>query len=208
MNVADDSIFRPFPNHPRQAQTNGGLNLIYHGTVFQRYGLDLVLQAMARLRQEMADTHFTILGVGNEMEALKRLASELNLNDQVTFHCNLRPAEELPELIGKADVGVVAYRNDRFTDGLVPTKLMEYAALGLPSIAARTTAIARYFDDSMVEFFTPGSLEDLAHAIARLYHVHGRLEELAKGIQKFNQSYNWGKFGVEYVALLERLRTR
>jgi glycosyltransferase involved in cell wall biosynthesis len=208
MNVADDSIFRRPPNQARQAQTNGSLHLIYHGTVFQRYGLDLVLQAMARLRQEVRDIHLTILGRGDQMAVLMRLAEELKLNDQVTFHWEFRPAEELPRIIMTADTGIVAYRNDPFTDGLVPTKLMEYAALGLPAIAARTTGISRYFDGTMVEFFTPGNVDDLARCIINLHNDRARLAQLAQGIQKFNQRYNWTKLGAEYVALVEKLNTR
>jgi glycosyltransferase involved in cell wall biosynthesis len=163
---------------------------------------------MVRVRQEVDHIHFSILGIGDHLEALLRLVEELKLRNQVTFHTKLRPAEELPEFIRKANVGVVPYRNDPFTDGVVPTKLMEYAALGLPSIAAKTTAIANYFDDSMVEFFAPGSVEELARCITRLYTDRPRLAQLARGIEKFNRQYNWTNLGAEYVALVEQLRTR
>src|SRR5438874_8438514 len=32
-----------------------------------------------------------------------------------------------------------SYRRDVFTDGILPTKLLEYVALGIPAIVARTT---------------------------------------------------------------------
>ena len=208
MNVADDAIFRPPANRRRQNRADGKLRLIYHGVVTQRYGLDLVLCTMARLRRDAPDVHLTILGRGDQIETLMRLADELNLNNQVTFHWEIRPAEELPEIILAADAGIVPYRNDHFTDGLIPTKLMEYAALGLPAIAARTTAISRYFDNTMVEFFMPGCVDDLARSIMRLYNDPARLAQLAQGIQKFNQGYNWTKISAEYVALVERLNAR
>lgn len=208
MNVADDAIFLPPANRPRYNRTYRGLRLIYHGSIKQHYGLDLVLFTMAQIRRDSPDVHLTILGRGDQIETLMRLADELDLNNQVTFHCELRPAEELPEIILAADAGIVPYRNDPFTDSLIPTKLMEYAALGLPSIAARTTAISRYFDATMVEFFTPDSVDDLARSIMRLYNGRARLAQLAQGIQKFNQGYNWTKIGAEYVALVERLNTR
>jgi glycosyltransferase involved in cell wall biosynthesis len=208
MNVADDKIFGPPSEPPRPARTGGSLRLIYHGTVTRRYGLDLVLEALARLREDALNVHLTILGGGDYIGNLMRLADELDLNDQVTFHHRLRPAEELPEIILAADMGVVPYRNDPFTDGLVPTKLMEYAALGLPSIAARTTAIVHYFDDTMVEFFTPGSVDDLAGCIMKLYADRTLLTKLAKGAERFIRRYNWAKISTEYVALVDRLGAR
>jgi glycosyltransferase involved in cell wall biosynthesis len=206
MNVADDNIFQPPATRPRQTQTDGSLRLIYHGTVTQRYGLDLVLHAIARLHREAPDIHMTILGWGREMQTLISLVDELGLNDQVTIHWEVRPAEELPKIILTADAGVVPYRNDPFTDGLIPTKLLEYAALGLPSVAARTTAIAKYFDETMVEFFAPGSVESLVRSIMRLYTERTRLAELGQGIQRFNERFNWTKLSAEYVALVEALR--
>lgn len=208
MNVADEKIFKRPLNKARQAQSGEGLRLVYHGMVTYRYGLDLVLQAIARLRPEMPDIYFTLLGDGLYIKTLMHLADELDLGDQVTLNWRFLPAEKLPGVILNADVGVVPYRNDPFTDGLVPTKLMEYAALGLPSIAARTTAIEAYFADTMVEFFEPGDLDDLVRCIRGLYENPERLTELARGSEKFNQRYNWASISAEYVALVERLGTR
>jgi len=213
MNVADDAIFlRPDGRDPALAGAGangsgrtGGLRLIYHGAVVERYGLDLALRAMALLEDQAPDIHLTILGRGDYMESLRRLAAELKLDGRVAFHHELRPAEELPAIILQADAGIVPYRDDPFTDGLLPTKLMEYAALGLPSIAARTTAIERYFEGTMAALFTPNSVEDLAGVLKELYTDRDRLAALARRADAFNRTYNWTKIGAEYVALVERL---
>jgi glycosyltransferase involved in cell wall biosynthesis len=78
----------------------------------------------------------------------------------------------------------------------------------LPSIVARTSAISAYFDETMVQFFTPGDVEELARCILTLYSDRARLAQLAQGVEKFNQHYNWAKLGAEYVALVERLSAR
>lgn len=44
-----------------------------------------------------------------------------------------RPAEELPRIILTADAGVVPYRNDPFTDGLLLTRLMGLCCFGSAS---------------------------------------------------------------------------
>lgn len=208
MNVADNAIFRPSAGIAKRTQCKDSLRLIYHGQVTQRYGLDLVLQAMAHLRQKAPGVHLTILGRGDHMNALVCLADELKLIDRVAFHDEIRPVEELPKTILRFDAGVVPYRNDPFTDDLLPTKLMEYAALGVPAIAARTTAIASYLDETMVLFFTPDEPNDLARCILTLYSDPKRLAQLAEGIRKFNQRYDWTKMSAEYVALVERLGMR
>lgn len=205
MNVADDDIFQRPSNGSSPPQSDKGLHLIYHGMVTYRYGLDLILQAMAQLCPELPGIHFTLVGDGHYMKTLMRLADELGLNDQVTLRWGFLPAEDLPTIILNADAGIVPYRNDPFTDGLVPTKLMEYAALGLPCIAARTTAIEAYFSGAMVEFFEPDDLDGLVRCIRLLYNNPERMVELRDGSQKFNEQYNWTKIGTEYVALVDRL---
>ena len=205
MNLADENIFRPSESDHGRSPDNSKFHLIYHGTLVERYGLDLAIRAIAQVRHEIPNIHLTILGRGAHTDTLVQMTQELGLSDQVTIHQNLRPAEELPGIIRNADVGIVPYRNDIFTDGLLPTKLMEYAALGLPAIAARTSAIEAYFSDTMVEFFKPGDADDLARCMRALYHSPERLRELAQGSIKFNRQYNWTAAGAEYVALVGRL---
>ncbi len=204
MNVADQAIFSFQPRPPRRPD-DPSFKLIYHGTLVYRYGLDLAIRAVGMVRDEIPGIHLTILGRGQHVPALRALRQELGLEDQVAIYEELRPAEELPALIRQADVGVVPYRDDVFTDGLLPTKLMEYAALGLPALAARTTAMQRYFSGTMVEFFAPGDAEDLARGILHLYRSPQRMAELTAGCQVFNQRYNWRQVGAAYVALIERL---
>ena len=206
MNVADERIFTSKDGSPSSTD-NDQFGLIYHGALVYRYGLDLAIRAVGQVRHAIPNIHLTILGWGEEKSALIQLTQELELGDHVAI-VKGRPAEELPEIIRAAHVGIVPYRNDVFTDGLLPTKLMEYGAMGLPCIAARTTAIQAYFSDTMVEFFEPGNIEDLARCICMLYNSPGRLKELAEGSNTFNQRYNWTRIGAEYAALVERLQTQ
>jgi len=207
MNVADERIFHDLGDDGTPYSDHSKFRLIYHGSIVQRYGLDLAIQAVERLRHEIPNIQLYILGKGDHMETLVNMTQELGLDDHVTIVKDLRPTEELPGIIRSAQVGIVPYRNDIFTDGLLPTKLMEYAALGLPAIASRTTAIEAYFSDTMVEFFNPGDVEDLARCIRTLWNSPKRLAELAQGSKKFMQRYNWSQISADYVALVEQLGT-
>lgn len=205
MNVADERIFTP---RPRRPSSGGGLRLIYHGTVTYRYGLDLAVRAVGLVKPQIPDIHLTILGAGDGMPGLKALRRELGLEANVELRDEMVPAVCLPEIVASADLGIVPYRNDVFTDALLPTKLMEYAVMGVPSIAARTTAIEAYFRDSMVEFFTPGDVEDLARRIRELHADPQRRAELARASANFTRRYSWTRVGADYVSLVDRLVAR
>jgi len=204
MNVADETIFHPSDQVRDYSHRKESFRLIYHGTFVERYGLDLAIRAIDQVRWDIPGIHLTLVGWGEFLPKLIEMIDELNLKEYVTIE-DLHLAEELPDLILSCDLGIVPYRNDVFTDGLVPTKLMEYAALGIPAIAARTTAIQFYFTDLKVGFFEPDNLSDLVRCILLLYKNPDQMAELAQGCLKFNERYNWTKIGAEYTSLIEGL---
>lgn len=207
INVADSSIFHPGDILLRNPRKGTEFQLIYHGSMVYRYGIDLAVQSIDRLRDQIPGIHLVLIGQGDFLPELISLIRRLNLMDRVSIEPK-RLAEELPGRILSCDLGLVPYRNDVFTDGLLPTKLMEYAALGLPAIASRTTAIDKYFSGANVEFFEPGNLDDLVSTIRRLYYDPTRLRELRQGCQIFNNRYNWDLVGAEYINILRRLTSR
>jgi glycosyltransferase involved in cell wall biosynthesis len=203
MNVADDHIF--YLGAARHTPDNGQLRLIYHGVLGYRHGLDLILRAMNQIQKEAPDIHLTLHGPGEYRQALETLADELGLQSRVLFSKTALPTTELPELLMAADLAIVPYRDGVFTGGILPTKMMEYAALGIPVIAARTPAIDAYFDDATVLFFTPNEAGELASCILALYRDRARLADFARNIVAFNERYNWAQVSAEYVALVEHL---
>ncbi len=207
MNVAGTT----FTQAIEQTQTepirtnNTDFHLFYHGTLAYRYGIDLALQAVAKIYCELPDFRFTIHGRGEYLDSLQGLTKELNLNDIVTFSTQYVPTKELPQLIASANIGIVPYRRDIFTDGILPTKLMEYAALKIPAIVARTSGISAYFHETMVEFFISEDVDDLALRIKTLYHNRSRMAELAHNIQDFNQKYSWTTQKTKYINWVNKL---
>lgn len=202
MNVADERVFAGRRATPA---ADGSFRVVYHGTVTRRYGLDLAVRAVALVRDRVPGLKLTILGRGDAMGELVELRRDLGVEAQVELRDELLPIEEIPAYLDGAHAGIVPYRDDVFTDGLLPTKLMEYALYGLPCIAARTTAIERCFRDTMVQLFTPGDVEDLARCIVELHERPLRREELAAGGEIFTQRYNWLSIGADYTKLVETL---
>jgi glycosyltransferase involved in cell wall biosynthesis len=116
-------------------------------------------------------------------------------------------AEDLPEAISRATVGVVPNRSDVFTEGILPTKLLEYVAMGVPVIVSRTRAVTEYFTDEQVEFFSPGDAHDLAQHIRILHSDAERRRELANNAAAFNGAHSWKAISAGYASLIERLGT-
>lgn len=203
MNLADTQYFNPALTVKTISPET--LRLIYHGNVTRRYGLDLLLQALTRVRANNIPVRLTIQGRGEYLREIRVLILSLELESIVNLHDEFLTALELAQLIRLNQVGVIPYRRDIFTDGILPTKLMEYMALGRAVIAARTPAITAYCDESMVELFTPEDVDDLARRIVFLQEHPERRLELAQNTSRFNKKYNWNNERERYVRLVEKL---
>jgi glycosyltransferase involved in cell wall biosynthesis len=206
MNVANEEVFNRSLSD--STPSDDSLHLIYHGTLTHRYGIDLAVKATAQVRSELPNIRLTIHGDGDFLPDLRRLVDDLNLEGNVHFSTQLMPIEELPKLLVSADAGLAPYRRDVFTDGILPTKLMEYAALGLPTIVARTPAIEEYFNADMVEFFEAEDIDALRACIIRLYRDLDRRSALARNIVSFTRQHNWASQRANYLSLMASLALR
>lgn len=202
MNTADPALFAPRrPRSQVDPAGDGRARLVSHGTLVERHGFDVLIRALA----EVPRARLEILGDGETRPALERLAAELGIADRVTF-AGFVPLQDIPGRISQAQLGVVANRRDVFTDLVVPTKLMEYAALGIPVVVARTPAVEAYFDNSMVAFFAPGDSTDLAHVIASLIADPARGDSLvAQAEAHFNARYGGPVMAERYLGVVEAL---
>ncbi|HET9587364.1 MAG TPA: glycosyltransferase [Anaerolineales bacterium] len=100
---------------------------------------------------------------------------------------------------------IIPNRSDLFTAELLPTKLLEYVALHVPVIAARTPGIETYFDENMVQFFKPEDVNALRDAIIYFYESREQREQLAKASARFNHKYSWSNIAGQYLAVVQSL---
>jgi glycosyltransferase involved in cell wall biosynthesis len=166
MNSPDSKIFRP---DAIQAGRDPHFTVICHGTLTRRLGLDVAIKAVALLKDRIPELRLRIVGDGDYRSEALELVSVLRLEDRISFTDPV-PIEKLPQLLQEASVGLVPNRPSRATHLMLPVKLLEYTALGIPSIAPRLRTIQRYFDCDSVRYFEPGDEISLANAIADLFH--------------------------------------
>ena len=204
MNLPDEDLY--VRREPRLGE-RGRVNVIYHGTLTHRYGVDLLVHALAGARARIP-LRATIHGRGELTDDLRELIDGLGLEDVVRLSTTRLPATELAEMIAEADIGVVPNRNDVFTDGILPTKLMEYAALGVPAVVARSSATTDSFDESMVRYVEPGDVAAMADAIVDLALDPDGRRAMAVRAQSFTTSHPWSVEAARYVSMIEELAAR
>lgn len=109
------------------------IDLMFAGNIGAAQSLDTVLKAAELLRNETG-LRWHIVGDGSELENLKKMAAEKNL-DNVIFY-GRKPPEEMPQYYAMADAMLVTLTADRFISLTLPGKVQTYMAAGKPIIGA------------------------------------------------------------------------
>ncbi|MBL8267695.1 glycosyltransferase family 4 protein [Steroidobacter sp.] len=107
----------------------------YVGVMGRQEGIDGLLAAAHHIVHDMgrSDVHFGLVGGGTELEAMKKLAQELQVADYVTFTGRV-PDAELLAMLNTADVCVNPDVANEMNDKSTMNKIMEYMALGKPIV--------------------------------------------------------------------------
>ena len=203
MNCPDERLFDP-GKVPSHRPSDGRFVVIYHGGIVYRYGIDLLVEAVAHARQDIPGIQLEFYGSGDLLPEIERLVKQRDLTKIVNLH-GIQPLEAMAAAIASSDVGVAPMRQDVFTDCVLPTKLLEYVALGLPTIAARTNTTADYFDESMVLLHTPGDAADLAAKLLEVYRNPTAAQARAECARGFTLAHNWRGESAAYLHLIRQL---
>lgn len=178
--------------------------LCYPGTLNWHQGLDIAIRAFAIAQMQAPGMEFHIYGEGSARPAIEQLVNDLGLTGKVRLHEPL-PQREIATVMANADVGVVPKRNDSFGGEAFSTKILEFMALGVPVIVAKTRIDMHYFSDKVLRFFTPSDENDLANAMLDAYRCRARSVELASNALAYARTHSWGERKSGYLNIVQRL---
>jgi glycosyltransferase involved in cell wall biosynthesis len=194
-------------SHRVRSEPNvGTFSIICHGTISRRLGLDTTLAALALLHHRFPLIRLRIIGAGDYLDELKALSQKLRIESAISFE-NPVPIQELAATIGGANVGLVPHNESSATHLMLPVKLLEYAALGIPVICARLRTIEHYFDAQSVRYFSPNNAGQLARAIQDLYLDPILRDSLSNSAAKVVKSISWPVHSQRFCDAVDSLLT-
>lgn len=207
MNSPETTIFDPrkYPHVNGHPVKDKPFILMYHGLIVERHGLDLAIQAVARLRSRIPGLQLHMYGEPTEYsKKMMDLVQELKLNEVVYAH-GFKPLDEIARDISQIDLGVIPNRLSSFTQINFPTRIFEYLAMGKPVLVPVTKGISDYFKADEILFFEAGNVEDLAAKVEWAYQNPEKVRgQLQKGRAVY-EKHNWGQEEKRLINLVGEL---
>lgn len=207
-NGVDLQQFRPQPANPTLREIWGGTNKFvcaYVGTIGMAHGLDVVLQAAARLRaQGRHDVHFWIVGEGAERDRLQQQAQAQGL-DNVAF-TGLVSKERVEQVLASADACLVHLRGTELFGTVIPSKVFEMLAMQVPivmGVRGEAQAIVMQAQGGV-----PMVPDDAASLIAALDQIASQPDRYRRGRAYVGQHYNRDRLAAQMLEVIDAVAHR
>ena len=186
--------------------------LLHHGTYSPTRGIEELIRSIAEVDDPLK-MKLKLLLVGipqNKIEELTTLCKELDLDEQVEI---ISPVDisKIPLYIQACDIGIIPLPpNNEWWRVSVPTKTLEYLAMGKPIIATKIPFHQKIFDLAtcgiLLETNTP---KEIANGIMFLYQNKEKLYEMGKhGKEIVETYYSWERQATELEKFLKTILVR
>jgi glycosyltransferase involved in cell wall biosynthesis len=197
--VVPNGIDPEFLRVTRQAGARNG-PIVFFGRVEKNKGVDTLIEALAKLRDQLALSAL-IIGRGTWQRTARAHAKRLGVADRVEFRGWL-DSSALASTLATARLAVLPSRDESFGNAIV-----EAMGAGVPVLSTRAGSIPEVTDDGQAAMLVPASDADhLARAIAFLVRNPEEAEALGRKGRSFAaRAFSWSSAASLYERIYAEL---
>lgn len=180
--------------------------LTYIGVMGVQDGVDYALHALSKLVHEYGhrDILLDLIGDGDQLLMLKKLARELALDEYVYFTGWLTE-EELLDYLAVTDVCITPDPSNELNDCSTMIKTIEYMAMGKPTVAFDSPE-TRYTAQDAALYATPNDVGDFADKIETLLRNADMREQIGiVGRKRVEELLCWDRCKLHLWAVYQKL---
>ncbi|MGH8916656.1 MAG: glycosyltransferase [Acidimicrobiia bacterium] len=191
---ADDEVFTPRPDVEIKPRL-----VTFHGTFVPLQGLETIVEAAALLEPEGIRT--VIIGDGQDRPAVETAIRRTGVNVELI---GLLPLEQLPERLAPSTVCLGVFGDSEKAGRVVPHKVYECLAMGLPVVTRDGPAIGAMFGEDELVTVPPSEPIALANAIRSLIVDPARRHRVASaGLKIYRERFHEEPLAALLVEILE-----
>jgi glycosyltransferase involved in cell wall biosynthesis len=174
-------------------------SLAYVGRIKRYKFIDHGIQVVARLKKEYPDIIYHIVGRGDNLEALKKMAADLKVEENVKFW-GFVDEETKVKILQESQI--VLYNSVKEGWGLTA---IEANACGTPVIASNSPGLREAVSDGKTGFLIEhGNLDQLETRIRQIFDSKEEQLRLQQGSLEWANSFNWDKTAAKFLEFIEK----
>ena len=185
---------------------DGATVLGFAGSFYGYEGLDLLVEAVARLVRSHAGLRVLLIGGGPQESALRAKVATLGLDAVVCFTGRI-PHDQVQRYYGLVDLLVYPRRSNRLTELVTPLKPLEAMAQGRMFVASDVGGHRELVRDGETGFlYAADDVDALVAAIVRVLAVRATWPQIARQARRFVETERtWkasvARYGPVYASL-------
>lgn len=117
--------------------------LLYSGSLVESYDFDIIVDAAKKLKNK--SIKFIIRGKGKLLSHIQEQKEKFQL-DNLIINTDFVPIEQLSKVLGESDVLLVPLGKGDYLNSSLPTKILEYQAIGRPIICCSSGPVGNYVE--------------------------------------------------------------
>lgn len=175
---------------------DGDPTILFLGCIARIKGIDVLIEAIAKLRSELPNMKLHLVGSGPAMTDSRDLLKKKGIEELAVFHGRVANWK-VRSYFESADIYVFPSRSEGF-----PVTLLEAMSSGIPIIASNIEAFQEVLSngkDSIL--FESENSTALARAILSLYHDLDLRKKISQGALETVKKYSWENIAEQYVSL-------
>lgn len=190
---------------------DGDVVLLFMGWLYAFAGLVQLAQELARRAQELPDVKMLVVGDGDVLDELRRLAATQPLEQRLIV-TGRRPAEQMPAFVAASDLCLLPSDDNPTMRYIVPAKVVEYMQAGRPVLATPLPGLRAEFGDpeGLLWVRTPAELLNRVRELGSDGQSRRqRARELGAPLKELmSQRPDWDEVADHFEKILSSVRAR
>lgn len=183
----------------RYCANENNYDIIYAGSAIERKGVKYLLEAISLVKMEFPKVKLHLRTAGYKVNEYKKLADELNINENIIFHETLEISKYL-ELLSNCRLLCLPTLSEGYG-----WTILDALCLGVPVVTTTECRCNALFEGGDIGLMVkPKDPYLLSEAISKLFDDYELCKKFSKNGLKKRNNYDYNNIMAKYIELYER----
>lgn len=167
--------------------------IVYMGTLFERQGVQLVIESLPEVIKKIPGIKFVVIGKGPYESTLKKLVKKLKVEKYVEFLGYILNHAVMENRIAQAALAVALYdkKHDDFSYYGTPGKIKNYLGAGVPIVMTDVPYGVKQVEDAQCGFIVKYRKDELVDKLVDFFSNEKIMKSYRINALEFSKKYDW-----------------